>query len=153
MAVDFGPLFSALAEPSSADRRSAPTFDIVEYEPPRLFFESRLVARSRASMAQVNAVRKAIMLDVPTMAIENCLVVENTTGQHDDAIAHRLGLVPLAPTISSSGFGDSTVGFACDLTVGLARDSTVGLARDSTVGFALFARADKEPLRVMSGHI
>lgn len=135
MAVDFGPLFSAFAdtstpvEPSSADRRGAPTFDIVEYEPSRLFFESRLVARSRASMAQVNAVRKAIMLDVPTMAIENCLVVENTTGQHDDAIAHRLGLVPLSHTSSSSS------------------------PSDSPVGFALFARAGKEPLRVMSGHL
>jgi DNA-directed RNA polymerase alpha subunit len=103
------------------------TPSIVEYEPYSTFNESRLVARFRASMAQVNELRKTVLLDVPTWAIDSCLVLENTTSQHDDTLMQRLGLVPLVPTVSDK--------------------------EPDQVAFYLFAQAADAPLRVMSGHL
>ena len=45
--------------------------------------------------AFVNAIRRIILLDVPTIAIEDVIMIENTTAIFDEFIAHRLGLIPL----------------------------------------------------------
>ncbi|KAJ8470673.1 hypothetical protein OPV22_025016 [Ensete ventricosum] len=46
-----------------------------------------------ASLA--NAFRRILIAEVPTMAIEKVLVVNNTSVIADEVLAHRLGLVPL----------------------------------------------------------
>ncbi len=43
----------------------------------------------------VNAIRRYIMSELPTLAIEDVVVVENSSLIYDEIIAHRLGLVPL----------------------------------------------------------
>lgn len=43
-----------------------------------------------------NAIRRILISEVPTMAIETVLIHDNTSIMHDEMLAHRLGLVPLA---------------------------------------------------------
>ena len=42
-----------------------------------------------------NALRRIIISEVPTMAIEMVQVAENTSCLNDEFVAHRIGLIPL----------------------------------------------------------
>jgi DNA-directed RNA polymerase I and III subunit RPAC1 len=43
----------------------------------------------------VNALRRILLAEVPTVAIESVYIMDNTSILHDEVLAHRLGLVPL----------------------------------------------------------
>jgi|SRR3989344_2698985 len=51
--------------------------------------------------ALANAVRRTIMDSVPTIAIENVELSDNSSALYDEMIAHRLGLVPLTTDLKS----------------------------------------------------
>lgn len=58
-----------------------------------------LVKKTNASF--INAVRRAILESVPTMAIEDVEIRKNSSVLYDEVIAHRLGLLPLTTDIES----------------------------------------------------
>ncbi|XP_011139530.1 DNA-directed RNA polymerases I and III subunit RPAC1 [Harpegnathos saltator] len=47
------------------------------------------------SSALVNAFRRILLSEVPSMAIEKVYVINNTSVVQDEVLAHRLGLIPL----------------------------------------------------------
>ncbi len=48
-----------------------------------------------------NTLRRLIMSEVPTMAIDEVIIIENTTPLYDEIVAHRLGLLPLKTDLSN----------------------------------------------------
>ncbi len=48
-----------------------------------------------AGSGYANALRRAVMTDVPTFAIDTVTFYENTSAMFDEYIAHRVGLVPI----------------------------------------------------------
>jgi DNA-directed RNA polymerase subunit D len=70
-----------------------------------------------------------IMSEVPTMAIDEVIIIENTTPLYDEIIAHRLGLIPLKtdlesyvrPELCSCGGQGCT---SCEVSITLEKNGT-----------------------------
>ncbi len=91
--------------------------------------------------AYANALRRAMMAEVPAMAIEDVIIIENTSVLYDEVIAHRLGLIPLKTDLDAYVLAEE-----CDCK------SELGCSKCRT-SFTLEAEAKDEPLMVYSSDL
>lgn len=54
----------------------------------------RLIVRD-VDVSFMNTLRRIMLTEVPSMAIEDVVILENSSVLHDEILAHRLGLIPL----------------------------------------------------------
>ena len=72
-------------------RLTSQFIDILQKEEERIVIKFSNVPRQ-----YVNAIRRLSISEVPTLAIDDVVILENSSVMHDEAIAHRLGLIPLS---------------------------------------------------------
>jgi DNA-directed RNA polymerase subunit D len=58
-------------------------------------------------VSYANALRRVILSEVPTLAIEEVAFKENSSSFYDEIIAHRLGLVPIKTDLEIFNFKDN----------------------------------------------
>jgi len=63
-------------------------------------FSARLIIEGVDS-AFMNSLRRIIVAEVPSMATDEVVVIENSSMLHDEILAHRLGLIPLKTDLDS----------------------------------------------------
>ena len=69
---------------------TSPSIDILQREHEKIIIRFDNVPRQ-----YVNAIRRLSISEIPTLAIDDVVILENSSVMHDEAIAHRLGLIPL----------------------------------------------------------
>lgn len=93
------------------------------------------------SPAFANALRRAMIAEVPTMAVEDVMIVENSSVLYDEMLSHRLGLIPLTTDLGSYVLPEE-----CDCK------SELGCNR-CRAGLSLEAEAKDESRYVYSGEL
>ncbi|MHA1819234.1 MAG: DNA-directed RNA polymerase subunit D [Promethearchaeota archaeon] len=58
------------------------------------------------SLELANGLRRTVLSDVPTMAIDEVIFLENDSPLYDEFIAHRLGLIPLTTDLKNYNMPD-----------------------------------------------
>lgn len=90
-------------------------------------------------LAVANAIRRFIVREVPTMAVEEVLMIENTSGMTNEILAHRISLIPFVSDIDRYVPPEE-----CTCGSKLGCDKCV-------VRYVLKAEANDTPLTVYSG--
>jgi len=68
----------------------SPSIKVTEKNDNRVVIEFNNIPRQ-----YVNALRRLSISEVPTFSIDDVVMLENSSVMHDEAVAHRLGLIPL----------------------------------------------------------
>ena len=93
------------------------------------------------SHAYANALRRAMMAEVPAMAIDDVIIIENTSVLYDEIVAHRLGLIPLKTDLDAFVLPEE-----CDCK------SELGCSK-CRASFTLEAESVDEPVMVYSSDL
>jgi len=88
-----------------------------------------------------NALRRAIINEVPTMAVEEVLVIENSSAMPNEILAHRISLIPFVSDIDNYSLPEECT---CGSKLGCER---------CVVRFVLRAAADTDTVTVYSRDI
>ena len=115
---------------------SSPSVDILERADEKIVIKFTNVPRQ-----YVNAIRRTSISEVPTLAIDDVVILENSSVMHDEAIAHRLGLVPLQTNLDRF-----VMPHECDCK------STLGCSK-CRVLLVLDSEANEKTKVVMSGEL
>ncbi|MCS7096573.1 MAG: DNA-directed RNA polymerase subunit D [Candidatus Bathyarchaeota archaeon] len=89
----------------------------------------------------INAIRRIVLTEVPCMAIDEVVIIENSSVLHDEIIAHRLGLIPIKTDLDGYNLPEECScrsEFGCNLC---------------RVTFTLDREAKDEPVTVYSGDL
>ncbi|MEO9295731.1 MAG: DNA-directed RNA polymerase subunit D [Nitrososphaera sp.] len=115
---------------------ASPSVEVVEKSNERIVVKFNNIPRQ-----YVNALRRLAISEVPTLAIDDVVILENSSVMHDEAVAHRLGLIPLR-----TDPGRFVMSHECDC------GSTLGCAK-CRVLLVLDAEATDKTKVVMSGEM
>ncbi|MEM3897190.1 MAG: DNA-directed RNA polymerase subunit D [Nitrososphaerota archaeon] len=96
---------------------------------------------SGVPLAVANAIRRMAINEVPTMAIEEVLIIENSSSMPNDVLVHRISLIPFISDIDRYVPPEEC---ECGKRLGCER---------CAVRFVLRAEAKDEPITVYSGDI
>ena len=115
---------------------ASPSVEVVEKS------DERIVVRfSNTPRQYVNSLRRLAISEVPTLAIDDVVILENSSVMHDEAVAHRLGLIPLR-----TDPGRFVMPHECDCK------STLGCSK-CRVLLVLDSEANEKTLVVTSGEL
>jgi DNA-directed RNA polymerase subunit D len=115
---------------------ASPSINILERADERIVIKFNNVPRQ-----YVNAIRRTSISEVPTLAIDDVVILENSSVMHDEAIAHRLGLIPLLTNLDRF-----VMPHECDCK------STLGCSK-CRVLLVLDSEANEKTKVVMSGEL
>ena len=115
---------------------ASPDVEVVEKSDERIVIRFNNIPRQ-----YVNSLRRLAISQVPTLAIDDVVILENSSVMHDEAVAHRLGLVPLRTTP-----GKFVMPHECDCK------STLGCSK-CRVLLVLDSEANEKTLVVTSGEL
>ncbi len=99
--------------------------------------EARFLVRG-ATPAFANGIRRAMIADVPTMAIDEVRFIENSSVMFDEQLALRLGLVPLTTPPEGEFVEDDVVTLSLDV-----EGPATAYSRDLVSGDALVEPAEE----------
>ena len=89
----------------------------------------RMLVRD-VDVAFLNSLRRIILAEVPCMAIDEVVIIENSSVLHDEILAHRLGLIPLKTDLDAYNMPEECPcksEFGCNLCrVSIALDVEAG---------------------------
>jgi DNA-directed RNA polymerase subunit D len=115
---------------------ASPSVEVVEKSDERIVVRFNNIPRQ-----YVNSLRRLAISEVPTLAIDDVVILENSSVMHDEAVAHRLGLIPLR-----TDPGRFVMPHECDCK------STLGCSK-CRVLLALESESNEKTLVVTSGEL
>ena len=122
------------------------TVDVVQSSKDRMVFD---MVGCEAPLA--NALRRILLAEVPTMAIEKCVIFQNTSIIQDEVLAHRLGLLPLRAdprlfsALADSGYvpnEENTLVFTLDVTCSRTPNTSDTAVNDEKYTNSIVTTAD-----------